>query len=131
MRSVVTALLAVHRRHPAAPAPRVPVDGSSLLGARLDLLVSFVVLAEVLSYTTAARMLFVSPSGLSRRITQLETVVSCRLLDRTTRRVRLNECGRALLPHAAAAVAQFEAGAALALEAGAGPMPTWGLLREG
>ena len=102
----------------AQVATRPPLDGSALLGARLDLLVSFVVLAERLSFTAAAKVLFLSPSGLSRRISQLETAVGCRLLDRTTRRVRLNDCGRALLPHAAAAIARVEAGAVLAYEIG-------------
>ena len=91
------------QRAASEDAPR-SIPTTALLGARLDLLQSFVVLADTLSFTTAARDLCISPSGLSRRVAQLESIVGCRLVDRTTRRVRLNDRGRSLLPYAHAAL---------------------------
>jgi DNA-binding transcriptional LysR family regulator len=69
-------------------------------GLRLDLLEAFVALAEELHFTRAARRLFLSQSGLSRRIGALEAMFGATLLIRTTRSVELTASGQALLPHA-------------------------------
>lgn len=69
-------------------------------GLRLDLLEAFVALAEELHFTRAARSLFLSQSGLSRRINMLEALLGQLLLSRTTRAVELTPAGHALLPYA-------------------------------
>jgi DNA-binding transcriptional LysR family regulator len=71
-------------------------------GLRMDLLDAFVTLAEELHFTRASRRLFLSQSGLSRRIRMLEGVLGAELLQRTTRTVELTPAGEALLPHARA-----------------------------
>jgi DNA-binding transcriptional LysR family regulator len=69
---------------------------------RLDLLQAFVVLADELHFTRTAERLFMSQSGLSRRIRQVERVLGTDLVSRTTRSVELTPAGVALLPHAQA-----------------------------
>jgi DNA-binding transcriptional LysR family regulator len=78
-------------------------------GLRVDLLHAFVTLAEELHFTRASSRLFLSPSGLSRRIRMLEGVLGVELLQRTTRVVDLTTAGEALLPHARAILQSAEA----------------------
>jgi Bacterial regulatory helix-turn-helix protein, lysR family len=61
-----------------------------------ELCASFLVLADVLSFTLAARQLYLSQPGLSRRISRLEDLLDTRLVDRTTRRVTLTPEGEEL-----------------------------------
>ncbi len=76
---------------------------SGVSGAlRLDLLHAFVVLAQERQFTRAARRLYISQSGLSRRISLLEAIVGTPLLTRTTRSVEVTQAGAALVPHAEA-----------------------------
>ncbi len=56
--------------------------------------------ADLGSFTRAARRLRISPSALSRRVAQLERDLGVRLLDRTTRAVRLSDEGRAFCERA-------------------------------
>jgi len=58
---------------------------------------AFVSAGQKLSFADAADELGISPSALSRRVTQLEAALGCRLLQRTTRRVTLTEAGRLYL----------------------------------
>jgi hypothetical protein len=78
-----------------------------LLAMRVELLVSFAVLAEELHFTRAAQVLYISQSGLSRRISALERCLGVALLDRTTRSPTLTSAGRELLPHALAVLASL------------------------
>ncbi|SMG36689.1 LysR family transcriptional regulator [Paracoccus sp. J56] len=55
---------------------------------------SFVTLAEELSFRRAAERLHLDQSALSRRIQKLEATLGFRLLERTTREVRLTQAGR-------------------------------------
>lgn len=55
---------------------------------------SFVTLAQELSFRRAAERLHLDQSALSRRIQKLETTLGFRLLERTTREVRLTQAGR-------------------------------------
>jgi DNA-binding transcriptional LysR family regulator len=65
---------------------------------RLGELEAFAELARSLSMTLASRRLDVAASSISRRLTRLEKRLGTRLVERTTRRVRLTEEGRAFLP---------------------------------
>lgn len=66
----------------------------------IDLLRAFATVAELGSFTRAADTLLRRQSTLSLQIQRLEAAVGRRLLDRTSRRVRLSAEGEALLSHA-------------------------------
>ena len=55
---------------------------------------SFVTLAQELSFRRAAERLHLDQSALSRRIQKLESILGFRLLERTTREVKLTQAGR-------------------------------------
>ena len=57
---------------------------------------AFLLVAEHRSFARAADALFITPSGLSLLIRELETHVGCRLFDRTTRSVALTARGAEL-----------------------------------
>ncbi len=61
----------------------------------------FLVVASATSLAAASRALDVSRSAVTQRLGQLEARVRCRLLDRSTRQLRLTEEGRLLLGRAA------------------------------
>ena len=63
-----------------------------------DGLQAFVRIAELGSFGQAADALFISAPALSHRISKLEQNLGVRLLDRTTRTVRLTSVGREFLP---------------------------------
>lgn len=75
---------------------------------RLGNIEAFVAAAELGSFTLAARRLGISPSALSRRITQLEGDVGVRLLHRTTRAVRLSDEGRVYFERSRGALRELE-----------------------
>lgn len=57
----------------------------------------FVRVAELGSFTGAAQRLGMSPSGVSKSLSRLESKLGCRLVTRTTRSVHLTDEGRTLL----------------------------------
>ncbi len=65
---------------------------------------AFVLVADLKSFTRAARVLNTSQSAVSLRISRLEARLAQRLLARTPRLVRLSAAGEAFLPHARALV---------------------------
>ena len=69
----------------------------------------FLLVADYQSFTRAADALFITPSGLSVMISQLEAQVGFRLFDRTTRRVSLTSNGAELLVAARASVQELDA----------------------
>lgn len=77
-----------------------------LAGTRLDLIQSFVVLSEELHVGNAAARLYVTQSGLSRRLAVLECQLGVVLFDRSTRRLVLSNAGLVLLPFAQVMLAQ-------------------------
>src|SRR5258708_19710597 len=59
---------------------------------------AFVAVAETGSFTGAAKQLHITQSALSLLIKDLEGELGVRLLDRTTRNVRLSEVGASFRP---------------------------------
>lgn len=66
----------------------------------LNSLIIFAQVAETNSFSEAARRLKLPTSTVSRRIADLETQLGVRLIDRSTRRLRLTDVGLELLEHA-------------------------------
>lgn len=71
-------------------------------------LIAFVTTAEKASFRLAAEALFLSPPALSRRVERLESVLGVRLLERTTRQVKLTEVGHEFLQEARRALAGLD-----------------------
>lgn len=69
---------------------------------------AFARIAELGSFHQAAEALHLSQSALSRRISRLEEELGVRLLDRTTRKVRLTAVGRDFLPQARRLIEELE-----------------------
>lgn len=69
------------------------------------------------SFTRAAALLHVTQPALSHQVRALEEQVGGRLLERLPRSVRLTPMGRAMVPHARAAVAEAERARLAALRA--------------
>jgi DNA-binding transcriptional LysR family regulator len=69
---------------------------------------AFHLLAHRLSFARAAEVLFITPSGLSVSIRELERQVGFRLFDRTTRQVTLTPRGRELLEITSPALAALD-----------------------
>ncbi|GAA0325288.1 LysR family transcriptional regulator [Sphingomonas oligophenolica] len=88
---------------------------------RLDMLRTFVTVADEASFAEAARRMRISPTAASRAVAALEASLGTALLRRTTRSVRLTEDGAAYLARCRAALAELD-DAALALR-GAGAAP--------
>lgn len=72
----------------------------------------FIAVAASGHLTGAAAELGISQPTLSRRVARVEQHLSAELFDRGARALRLNNRGRAFLPHAEAAVAQLKEGSA-------------------
>jgi DNA-binding transcriptional LysR family regulator len=76
---------------------------------RLDVIATFIKVAELASFTAAAGALNISRTVASDRVMQLEARLGVKLLNRTTRRVSLTEAGLAYLERARLALATLEA----------------------
>lgn len=72
----------------------------------------FVRVVRLSSFSAAARERGVPVSTISRRIARLEAALGIRLLERTTRRLRLTDAGRAYFGHAERAVEDLAQGSA-------------------
>ena len=68
---------------------------------------AFAAVAELGSFTEAARRLHVTQSALSVLVRELERELGARLFDRHTRRVVLTEAGHALLPYTLRVLAEL------------------------
>ena len=60
----------------------------------------FAKLAEVLSFTEAAKQLFITQSTLSQSIAKMEHELGVQLFDRIGHRLYLNEAGKLFFPNA-------------------------------
>ncbi|ONI67183.1 LysR family transcriptional regulator [Kribbella sp. ALI-6-A] len=77
----------------------------------------FLVMAEELHFTAAARRLYVSQPALSNQIRRLEAQLGAQLFERSPRGVTLTAAGEAFLPHAQSALAAIRSGVAEATAA--------------
>ncbi|MFJ7724033.1 LysR family transcriptional regulator, partial [Rhodococcus erythropolis] len=68
----------------------------------------FVTVVEEANFTRAAERLHVAQPGVSAQVKRLERELGQELLDRSGRTVRLTDAGRAVLPHAYAALAAVQ-----------------------
>jgi DNA-binding transcriptional LysR family regulator len=75
-----------------------------------DEIEAFLCIAELGGFTEASRRLKRSQPAISRRIRELEQALGAVLFERSGRRVTLTEAGKALLPHAEAALAAIRDG---------------------
>lgn len=75
---------------------------------RIDALRLFSAVAELESFTRAAERLGLTPGAASKQISALEDRMQARLLERTTRSVRLTDAGRALLDRVRPWLAEYE-----------------------
>jgi len=75
----------------------------------IDGLKALVCVAEEGSFHEAARVLHLSQPALSRRIQKLEQEAGLKLIERTTRNLRLTAVGREFLPRARALIEEFAA----------------------
>src|SRR5215472_10908820 len=88
----------------------------------IDEIRTFLAIAELGSFTRAARRLYRSQPAISRRLGLLEQELGAPLFERLRGRARLTEAGRAFLPHAEATLASLRDGqeAVRCLQAGIG-----------
>ena len=73
--------------------------GTNDSAALLPYMAVFVRVVEAGSFSGAARLLGSTPSAVSRQVAQLEQALALRLLERTTRQLRLNEAGAEFYQH--------------------------------
>jgi DNA-binding transcriptional LysR family regulator len=90
-------------------------------GLTLEGLRAVVVTAEELNFRRAAERLYLSTSGLSRRVRAVERAVQLELFERSSHFVRVTPAGLAFLPHASAALAAIDIGVTAAREVSGTP----------
>src|SRR3954467_2180363 len=88
----------------------------------------FSAVAENLSFTRAAEVLFMTQSGVSHQIARLERSIGTKLLERRARNVSLTDAGRVLHERAQRVFAALEDAVAAARQAS---YPDSGVLRVG
>ncbi len=77
--------------------------------ADLNALLIFANVADVLNFSEAARRLGMPVSTVSRKIAELENQLGLRLIERSTRKLRLTDIGLEILVHAGKSVEIYEA----------------------
>lgn len=79
--------------------PITPLHASepvSAMGIKLSELETFLAVAETGSFSLAAQRLYVTQPSITSRVQRLESILGCKLLERTTRKVELTEAGQRL-----------------------------------
>jgi transcriptional regulator, LysR family len=91
------------------PPARPPVQKDVMnTDIGLDLIRSFVIVAEELNFRRSAERLNIDQSALTRRIQKLEQMLGFRLLERTTREVALTPAGQSYVRDNALLLARHE-----------------------
>ena len=85
-----------------------PASAAQKPSVSLDLARLFTQVARIGTIAGAARALNMDASLATRKLAQLEAALGARLVERTTRSMKLTEAGRVALAWASEAVAQFE-----------------------
>src|SRR6185295_6717449 len=80
--------------------------------AQVPHLVSFVQTAEHRSFSAAARVLGLTPAGVSKNVARLEADLGVRLFHRSTRRLTLTESGERFLNQVSDPLASLQAAVA-------------------
>ncbi len=88
---------------------------------RLHLITVYIAVAEEQSFAAGARRLGMSPPAVTRAVGALEERLGVRLLERTTRHVRVTEAGRRYLDDARRIVAELDEADEAAAGSGAAP----------
>jgi DNA-binding transcriptional LysR family regulator len=88
---------------------------------RFHLITVYIAVAEEQSFAAGARRLGLSPPAVTRAVTKLEERLGVRLLERTTRHVRVTEAGRRYLDDARRIVAELDEADDAAAGSGAAP----------
>lgn len=88
----------------------------------LDAILVFAKVAEIGSFSAAAKVLRQPKATVSRKIAELELELGARLLNRTTRALSLTDVGRRYLEHAQRIVSELEAAQSSVDEAQAEPL---------
>ncbi len=88
---------------------------------RLDAMTAFAAVCDVKGFAPAARRLGLSPSVVTRLVGRLEARLGVRLLERTTRSVRLTEAGARYLERVKRVLADVEEAAEVARTERAAP----------
>lgn len=76
------------------------LSGAPIRHAHPEWLVSFLAVAEVGSFSLAARQLHSSQSRISNHVARLETLARVELIDRTFRPVGVTAAGQIMVDHA-------------------------------
>ena len=84
-------------------------------------ILAFVRTAESRSFAQAARLLDVTPSGVSKSVARLEAQLGLRLLHRTTRQVSLTDDGAVFFEHCRRLLDDFDAARSLMSDRAAAP----------
>jgi DNA-binding transcriptional LysR family regulator len=106
MMAAWSTLVADHRQYKAEPAGRIEGESGrdfSRIGKMmndLNALINFARVVDANSFSEAARRLKMPTSTVSRHIANLEEQLGVRLLERSTRRLRLTDIGSEVLVHA-------------------------------
>lgn len=88
---------------------------------RLDAMRAFVAVCETQGFAAAARRLHVSPSLITRQVAALEQRLGVRLLQRTTRSVRVTDAGQRFMERARRILAEVDEAERSALDENAAP----------
>src|SRR6476469_8509694 len=90
----------------------------------LNRVASFVRVIDAGSFTAAAKALGLPKSSVSRSVSKLEEELGVRLLQRTTRRLRLTDAGEAFYERARLAIAGLDDASDAAVDMGKEPRGT-------
>src|SRR5580692_9078512 len=106
--SAVTGPLNIRTGYDTSSYILIIVERFSMINLTVRQLRAFSLLAQHRNFSRAAEALFITPSGLSVLIRELESQLGFRLFDRTTRHVVLTAYGQELLPIAQKSLADVD-----------------------